>query len=647
MTCLNRRWKLGSHAATVVLLALLVGAGAAVAQPPDLDAIALQIVASRYGIPLSQLAVAEKGSAEFPLQGITATDYKIVDNGAGGLYPVALLADGTEVDGEQKEAQEESLELTTQGTIDPDLDAYLLTVPPSQLVDVLIWLTEPEYLPPPRPDLSDSPEEPDLTEQQVEALYGQADQQRSSFVLTLTGPVLQRLAGFGYAAEADEYAPVVFASLPASAIEEVGSWPEVESIELDDLNQDELSIAVPVVNGHIVHARGILGTGVRVAQIEVGGRVAVANPWLPGVVQDAVNVCAAASGHSTAVAGIIASTHAVQTGTAPGVTLRAGGSCAGNTNQLRGRSTAAANWGARALNLSWGRNTNLRLRAVDRFYDNMVRNRWRTVVKSAGNEAGPCRSGTGNVTSPGLAYNLITVGNVNDQRTVGWLGDAMNVCSSWRDPISRNGDREKPEVAAPGTTITATTTALPWIGGVGSGTSFAAPIVTGGTALLIQRRNFFSIWPESVKALLMTTAVHNIEGAARLSNVDGAGAVVLDRADDVARRAAGGFGGRAYTCASPVNLDVAFPNLVAGVRTRATIAWDTNPGYRRYRRRPSADLDLRVIDPAGNVVSSSLSWDNTYEIVDFTPAVAGVYRLRVRQFRCSSNPQWLGWAWSQ
>ena len=45
-----------------------------------------------------------------------------------------------------------------------------------------------------------------------------------------------------------------------------------------------------------------------------------------------------------------------------------------------------------------------------------------------------------------------------------------------------------------------------------TGTSFAAAMTTGASALLIDRSSFFSIWPETVKAVLMTTAVNNIEG---------------------------------------------------------------------------------------------------------------------------------------
>ena len=64
--------------------------------------------------------------------------------------------------------------------------------------------------------------------------------------------------------------------------------------------------------------------------------------------------------------------------------------------------------------------------------------------------------------SEGLAYNIITVGAFDDRNTI------------------RN--REKPEVTAPGSNIMSTTTASPWYGNIGSGTSYAAPMVTGVAA---------------------------------------------------------------------------------------------------------------------------------------------------------------------
>jgi len=66
---------------------------------------------------------------------------------------------------------------------------------------------------------------------------------------------------------------------------------------------------------------------------------------------------------------------------------------------------------------------------------------------------------------------------------------------------------------------------------INNGTS-AAPPPTGGAGLLSQRKA--GIRAEEVRAIVMASARHNIEGSSRLSERDGAGAIMLAVADTVA-----------------------------------------------------------------------------------------------------------------
>lgn len=626
-----------------VFLALTRSTAAEVQAP--VEERVLREAGARLGIFSPDFVVMNTAELEFPSVGVKVSKAKILNPSTGEVVAIHRDPSGAEIDAKIVAQYEEGARASR--AVHPGLALRMERAAPDDRIPVILWLKEPDQEAPGRPD---AVEERSMAAGALgETVFARVDAQRAGRVEQITAPVVKSLNRMDAKARADRYAPAVYASLSAEAIAKLAGQAEIAEIYEDVINKPELDVARQTILANTVNATGITGSGVQVAQIEVGGRVATANPNLAGVVQDATSVCAAASGHSTGVAGIIRSTHATARGIAPAATLRAGGSCGGVSSELQSRSTAAADWGARALNLSWGSNTNLVPGANDRFYDDMVINRFRTIVKSAGNEAGPCGSGTGNVTSPGLGYNMITVGNFDDRNTVGWGDDLMSSCSSWKDPTSSHGDREKPEVAAPGTNITSTTTASPWTGGIGSGTSFAAPMVTGTVALMMQRHTSLQIWPEAVKAILMTTAVHNIEGSARLSELDGAGGIAADRANTVAgaRRTSGSFGweGRSYDCAAPVNSDVAVMTLTAGVRTRATIAWDQNPGYGSYASQPSADLDLHVLGPAGAIVAASSSWDNTSEIVDFTPSVSGNYTLRVNKFRCDLTPRWLGFAW--
>jgi subtilisin family serine protease len=239
----------------------------------------------------------------------------------------------------------------------------------------------------------------------------------------------------------------------------------------------------------------------------------------------------------------------------------------------------------------------------------------------------------------------MSVGNYDDRNTISWADDTIQPCSSYRNPKSLRGDREKPEVAAPGTNINSTTVSAPWTGPIGSGTSFSAPVVAGAAGLLINRAPWIAAWPESIKAVLMTTALNNIEGEERLSEYDGAGGVSLDYADDVAANVRGSAGGRPYACSDSAPIVLATMDLVAGKNTRAAIVWAQNPAYEFYEDQPSADLDLQVLDADDTLVASSTGWDNPFEIVQFTPTASGSYTLRVLQSRCSLTPARLGWAW--
>lgn len=610
--------------------------------------MALEAISQENRVPVARLRIVNRATAIYPIQNRTAFAFKAMDTENGAVYGVTMDADGHVLDPEGLASAEQAAFRARYGRFEPEIFEYLKNAPENEQLDVLVWAKEPaaaggiEGLVKPELIETDTTE----GEKTTRALFAEVDSRRAEAVRTLLTPLTNRVKKLDANAVAAEHAPVISARLSKMNMYRVAEWADVDMVYLDRINKPELNIVRAATYAREVHQRGITGTGVRVAQIEAqGGRVTTANPNLAGVVQDSNNVCT--SSHSTGVAGIIRSTHATYRGIAFGAILWTGGSCDGFTSELNAAATRAVNWGARALNLSWGENINLVPGVNDRFYDSIVINNRRSVVKSAGNEAPPCNY-TSNVTSPGLAYNVITVGNFNDRNTAAWKDDAMNSCSSWRDPASIHGDREKPELAAPGTNIRSTTDDAPWTGSIGSGTSYAAPVVTGAAALLIRRNARLASWPEAIKAILMVTARHNIEGAARLSEKDGAGGVDLRRADSLAAKGPNGkWGARTYNCDTATPLVIATMPLEAGRRTRAAIVWDTDPTYASYAYQPCADLDLQILSPTDEVVAASTSWDNTYEIIDFKPAETGDYKLRVTKRRCSQSPKYLGWAWNK
>ncbi|MBM3679467.1 MAG: S8 family peptidase, partial [Actinobacteria bacterium] len=237
-------------------------------------------------------------------------------------------------------------------------------------------------------------------------------------------------------------------------------------------------------------------------------------------------------------------------------------------------------------------------------------------------------------------YNVLAVGNVDLNGTVDRTDDAMAGTSSFVDPTSAFGDREKPEVSAPGTNIAMLSSGLPYAGQVDTGTSMASPMVAGEAARLVQRKSFLGIWPEQLRAIIMASARHNVEGSERLSDVDGAGMIAIDGAVRVLD--GGRHGGMRVDCSTFGSARVAGRvELRPEERLRAAISWTTDPSAADYATRPSADLDLEVRGPSRSFFSSS--FDNTSEIVDFRAPVAGTYEIRVVNFRCARST-FVGWA---
>lgn len=203
--------------------------------------------------------------------------------------------------------------------------------------------------------------------------------------------------------------------------------------------------------------------------------------------------------------------------------------------------SAAIDWGstnARVLNNSYfwqDDGSSSAFFTIDRHLDYIVRYNYDFVSVAAGNFGGapcPVRSF---VISPAKGYNVMSVGNYEDNDTLGWSDDLMNSCSSFGDPRgdSTTYSHAKPKVAAVGSTISSTLrSSVPAtaIGPVGSGTSYAAPMVAALAADLIGASSSLSIYPESLRAIIMATALHNIEGDARLSDRDGTGGIVASAA---------------------------------------------------------------------------------------------------------------------
>ncbi len=206
-------------------------------------------------------------------------------------------------------------------------------------------------------------------------------------------------------------------------------------------------------------------------------------------------------GHGTAVAGIMASNDATYRGMAFGLDTLLVGSFDFAMSHADWMVTTASQHPA-AINLSagFGIANDVDYSDFDQFWDGLIDDNSLLVGKSAGNKG----SGTTTITHPAPAYNLIAVANMDDRNTV-TRDDDLIAFSSSRGPTLSG--RKKPDIAAPGRrTIT---TNNDWVGDNPdfvnfTGTSAAAPHVTGATLLLCELRG--SDNPAAIKSVLINSA---------------------------------------------------------------------------------------------------------------------------------------------
>jgi subtilisin family serine protease len=301
-------------------------------------------------------------------------------------------------------------------------------------------------------------------------------------------------------------------------------------IWLDRRYHPLLDHSVPQIGGPAAVARGFTGAGVTVAVLDTG--IDASHPDLAGKVVDAEEFVgdglgtSDVVGHATHVASIIAGTGAASGGrfhgVAPDARLLSGRVCSQffcpESAILAGLEWAAVDRHAAIVNLSIGAFPDPGSNPVDDAVNQLAAEHGTLFVAAAGNEGGP-----GAIDSPGTADAALTVGAVDRD-------DQLAEFSS-RGPTA--DQRIKPELTAPGVDITAArASGLDPIGEpVGdayqrlSGTSMAAPHVSGAAALLLQQHPTWT--GAQLKAALTGAAAPD---PALEVFAQGAGRVDIDRA---------------------------------------------------------------------------------------------------------------------
>jgi hypothetical protein len=153
-----------------------------------------------------------------------------------------------------------------------------------------------------------------------------------------------------------------------------------------------------------------------------------------------------------------------------------------------------------SLNFSYGVSTGFDDTSLSRFMDAVVDDLGIPVVVAAGNGGPAART----LVDPAIAYNVLSIGSMFDAGSTTRADDVISV-SSARGPTA--GGRKKPDLVAPGGYIRAPT--ANWENVLDyqdySGTSYAAPHVTGAVHLLMDALGP-PVDPRVLRALLINNA---------------------------------------------------------------------------------------------------------------------------------------------
>ncbi len=599
---------------------------------------ARDLLAARLSVEPDQLRVEHRVVLDLPDGPLHRA--KVRDLASGRLHYVDYSLGGEVADADQRARARLRARLGIEGRLSREVAEKLRSADGAERIDLAIWIQGE----PGRHSFASTIAD-DATPAEIRRARESLLAHLRDFAERSQARILPRIAELGGKVRyASPIAPLVHIEIPARAVAGLAEHPAVDHIySAWEQNQDLLNIqgCTVGVDPHVWDA-GFTGAGIVVAHCEdsradrdntcLGCDAGANKPTHSNVDQ-----------HSTACTGMMVSNDPTFRGMAyEACYYSANGGSYSDSDMSSAIDSGAEN--SDVTSGSWGGNYSGYLNIHDRHTDYVVRNSRHFVDDAAGNGGN-----SGYVSSPGKAYNSLSAACGDDRDTCDPGDDIVASLSSGRDPITTHNDRELPELTAPGTDIhSLTTTSSPYCAttSVGSGTSYAAPIIGGIAALAMQAEPALIAWPEATKALLLASGLNNLEGDPRLSDLDGTGQVDASAAltSAVARRwARGVLTANHFTDGE---FEVSIGSVTAGQRLKGVVCWDSNPNGSYSTDPVEADLDLAIVDPSGTVVASSNSYDNTYEVVDFVAGTSGIYRARLSYRTWDGASEYVGGAWT-
>jgi len=459
-----------------------------------------------------------------------------------------------------------------------------------------------------------------------------------------------------------EYTPTLAIEATVSEIKAYAELDDVESIafyeelicepDLDTvLTQVGADSSTGTKSTSYNSGAGYKGSGIKIGIIEAGsGRYDASSPHLTGLSStqlsyvanpkaDGTYVTPTVTTHATKVTAIIvgkAVTISGKTyeGVVPLATVYQTG--ASTTTDVYTGFQALVNKGVNVINYSGG-STTTGYHAADKEIDRLISTTNVTFVKSAGNSSGE-------ITSPGKALNAITVGNAQTKTSSTAAASAPYALSATSSYTEASYLPNKPDISAPGSYIT--TAASTSSTTTGSGTSYAAPIVTGILAQSMQRISSLKTNPYSAKAYLllcadsskMSTSGNAIAGNSYLREKSGAGLVA-------AKNILLGSTSRTATFTATGTSNSGTYSYTAGQKLRVVLVFGKKNTLSITSSSNMDDVDLKLINSAtGSTVASSVSTRNNVEIIEYTIPSNGTYYFQAQCYRIQNTTNGIPYA---
>ncbi len=390
-------------------------------------------------------------------------------------------------------------------------------------------------------------------------------------------------------------------------MEYVGDDKGTDFADIDDTYQ--------IINGDVCVNSGYTGVGIRVGLVEEGHPIS----YIMGADYDNITITDPGVGANTA--------HATKTS---GIIVKMAPDCSIYSRSAGGLSDAIVDceylidqYNVHVINISYGQVFNGEYDIYSVQMDYLVKNNSVTIVIAAGNDNG-C------VNSLGLAPNVITVGAVTATGTNQAASGAYTL-TDYSPYIEAINVVNKPDVCAPGNVNI-------YLYNESTGTSFAAPHVTGTVVQMMSRNVGLSDKPQTLKAILMASASYNAgsdmtytEGT-RASDQEGAGVIDAGFCYQVASN-----GRRTHFDATESTSSFSY-NIYCDTTTvpfRIACAWDV---FSEQVGKNQNDVEVMITDfdmyiyKNGVPVASSIAYSHShtapktnYEIIEISPSTLAVY----------------------